>query len=673
MQCGNLSRVAKIASAIALTLVLTSPATQGATIVAADSSRPGAHPNDGAPQDSTHRDDSPLVALPERSRPTMDRSGPTWPSETLALPLKISGALVAGGNVVSFKISPDGSTVVYHADQESDEVFRLYAVPIGGGAPLDLTGPATLGPGTDFVISADSTKVVYWDANDLYSVDITGGTPAFLNATVPSYRSVFNYRVSPDSTTVVFTLDDTMTDLYSVPISGGTATQLNAGFLSWYTYYRISSDSYRVLYRSYSNLYTVPIAGGTPVQLNGTLVTGGGVTGFNEFMGTTIYLADQQTDDVYELYSVPTAGGQWVKLNDPLTAGGDVATWWLSYHFVFYRADQETDEVEELYGVPKQGGTVIKLSGPMTTGGNAASFRPTYDEAYLTYLADQYTDEVVELFSTPSTGGSAVRLNRKPVPGGAVLAWAVVDRVDMAGYMADQDTDEMVEVYAVPVSGGTAGKCSGTMVAGGDVSAGTIDWSGLLWYMADQDTDETVELYLGPLDGSVAPARLNGALVTNGDVVTYGINNPWTVYLADQDTDEVFELYSVMLDGDIDLDGTIDGLDCIVFDPDVWTFPGELTDLALNGNQLTTVSWTAPDDLGGATVLYDTIRSTAPDDFGQQATCVESDDGADTVADDPTLPNAGEVFFYLVRAENACGGEAGVSSTGEARIVRDCS
>jgi hypothetical protein len=236
-----------------------------------------------------------------------------------------------------------------------------------------------------------------------------------------------------------------------------------------------------------------------------------------------------------------------------------------------------------------------------------------------------------------------------------------------------RDPKSAVEVYAVPVTGGTAGKCSGAMVTGGSVSGGTISWSGLVWYLADQDTDEIVELYMGPLDGSVTPSKLNGALVAGGGVVSFDTADPWAVYLADQDTDEVYELYSVMLDGDIDVDGTIDGLDCIVFDPDLWAIPGESTDLALSGQGSTTLSWTDPIDLGGTSVVYDTVRSTAPGDFGPAATCIESDDGTDTVAYDGSTPAAGEAFFYLIRAENACGGDAGVTSTGEARTVRDCS
>ena len=72
---------------------------------------------------------------------------------------------------ISFKISPDGTRVVYLADS-----YKLYSVPIGGGKVKKLN--STLVPGGDifqFQISPDSTRVVYSanqdrDKLDIYSV-----------------------------------------------------------------------------------------------------------------------------------------------------------------------------------------------------------------------------------------------------------------------------------------------------------------------------------------------------------------------------------------------------------------------------------------------------------------------------------------------------------------------
>ncbi len=47
---------------------------------------------------------------------------------------KLNMPLPAGGSVVEFRITPDGSRVVYRADQDVDNVFELYSVPVQGGS-----------------------------------------------------------------------------------------------------------------------------------------------------------------------------------------------------------------------------------------------------------------------------------------------------------------------------------------------------------------------------------------------------------------------------------------------------------------------------------------------------------------------------------------------------------
>ena len=78
--------------------------------------------------------------------------------------IKLNGALVAVGNVSNFQISPDSSRVVYRADQQTDNVFELYSVPLGGpaAAGIKLNGALVAGGNVfDFQISPDSSRVVY--------------------------------------------------------------------------------------------------------------------------------------------------------------------------------------------------------------------------------------------------------------------------------------------------------------------------------------------------------------------------------------------------------------------------------------------------------------------------------------------------------------------------------
>ena len=88
----------------------------------------------------------------------------------------------------SFLIRPDSQRVVYVADQDEDQVFEVYSVPLGGGTVTKL--------------------------NDLL---VASG-------------DVFAFRIGPGSQQVVYVADQDTTgvdELYSVPLGGGTVTKLN--------------------------------------------------------------------------------------------------------------------------------------------------------------------------------------------------------------------------------------------------------------------------------------------------------------------------------------------------------------------------------------------------------------------------------------------------------------
>ena len=84
------------------------------------------------------------------------------------------------------------------------------------------------------------------------------------------------------------------------------------------------------------------------------------------------------------------------------------------------------------------------------------------------------------------------------------------------------------------------------------------------------------------------------------------------------------------------------------------------------------LTWTAPADPGATVYVYDVLTSRLPNDWSIfEAECVESDD-TDTVATESSSPLAGEIYHYLVRVENACGGNMGAESDLTSRTGRDC-
>ena len=113
--------------------------------------------------------------------------------------------------------------------------------------------------------------------------------------------------------------------------------------------------------------------------------------------------------------------------------------------------------------------------------------------------------------------------------------------------------------------------------------------------------------------------------------------------------------------------------DCNDADLDLWGPPSEVRNLIVLADG-ETLSWSAPLDYGGTAVsiVYDTLRSQDPASF-DGAVCVETDDGSDTEALDATIPDAGFVNHYLVRAENVCSaGTLGAASGGEERTGGSC-
>jgi hypothetical protein len=118
--------------------------------------------------------------------------------------------------------------------------------------------------------------------------------------------------------------------------------------------------------------------------------------------------------------------------------------------------------------------------------------------------------------------------------------------------------------------------------------------------------------------------------------------------------------------------------DCNDANVAIWATPGEVRSLVMTHNKATstsTLSWAAPLLPGGSSDVYDTVRSATPTNFTASATCVETNDGVNTAANDGTTPAAGTAFFYLVRAENACPsgiGPLGFATGGVPTTGRTC-
>ena len=186
------------------------------------------------------------------------------PADGDGTPFQLNGPLAEGGDVTSFAISPDGTRVVYRADQESDFDFGLYSVPIDGTDVAIRISPTSMGG--SYLVSSDSSRAVY-PALELYSTPLDGSSTA-IEIGGPLVPGGFSFEISPDGQWVVYAAEQDTEDvfeLYSVAIDGTPGP------------FKVSGPM-------------IPQGDVDPIDIHITAA------------GRIVYRADQDTDEVVELY-----------------------------------------------------------------------------------------------------------------------------------------------------------------------------------------------------------------------------------------------------------------------------------------------------------------------------------------------------------------------------------
>jgi hypothetical protein len=221
-------------------------------------------------------------------------------------------------------------------------------------------------------------------------------------------------------------------------------------------------------------LFSVPSDGSaTSVQLNAPLAAGADVFEYEvDPLGVRVAFTVADVNEHSQLYSVPAAGGQSpVLLNGAMVAGGSIAgaghDWFRiagGGARVVYVADQETNDVFELFSAPLDGSaSAKKLSGAMTVGGDvggnpAALFEPPFrlalDGTRVAYVADAATNDVFELFGALLDGSApAERLSGVAIPGADVSFAIGVSADGRVLYRADSVRNDVFELFSVPIDG----------------------------------------------------------------------------------------------------------------------------------------------------------------------------------------------------------------------------
>ncbi|MBN1852040.1 MAG: PD40 domain-containing protein [Pirellulales bacterium] len=236
---------------------------------------------------------------------------------------------------LTFQIAPNSSRVVYTTDGDTAYVTELYSAPINTtngqvklNSPFQVNGDMQI-----FQISPDSSRVVFQADGDvdglfeIYSRLIDGsGSAIKLNdpfsegGGLLQPGSQVHWGITPDSSRVIFMADmeaDGVYDLFSAPIDSSDGQEkLNAAFANNNEDiggFAISSDGQWLVYKvngsiwgGNDQLFAMALDGsGAPFLLD--QIEDGNIADFQISPNSqhVIYIADPNSDRMWELFSVP--------------------------------------------------------------------------------------------------------------------------------------------------------------------------------------------------------------------------------------------------------------------------------------------------------------------------------------------------------------------------------
>ena len=299
-------------------------------------------------------------------------------------PVRVSGTMVAGGNIAPITAppyfwAPDGSRIVYRADQTTVGVIELYtSLPTGSASNVKVSGTMTAGGDVyEMVLWApDSSRIGYLADQDtdgtleLYTTLPTGaGSVLKVSAALGVSDLITAYVWTPTSTRIAYVVIGAVsTPLYSAdPVSAGSGVLVHteAGYPGW------SPDGGTLIFGglgvSGSALFTSAPDGSGKVEIQPAGIEVG--PDFNVSpTGTKIAYQGISAGGIRGVYTINPAGTGNVEMSASLGAKAsslfDFPNWMGDGSHVIYLSDAEVSGVKCLYSSTPSGSTV-RISGPI--------------------------------------------------------------------------------------------------------------------------------------------------------------------------------------------------------------------------------------------------------------------------------------------------------------------
>jgi Tol biopolymer transport system component len=478
--------------------------------------------------------------------------------------IKLSAPLINLGNVVEFEVSPDGLWVAYKADQEEDDKFELYVVPITGGVPVNVSrrfGEIT--EVEDFDWSPNSFWIAFRAFNplsgptggniELFTNQPDGNSSAKVSIAPVQGQEVREFAWAPDSQQLAYTVNVNQIlpdkfELYTtspgsqdnILITSVLPDFADVKDIDW------SPDSdwiaflADILIVDVNELFAAKPSSpaGLLVPISGTLVNGGQVGSFAWAPDSSrvAFLANKDVNNQIELYSVQPNGDDLEEVSDLGASGNVIAFAWApDASLLAYTANPDpiTAAFELFTARPDGSFSSIKISGASIEG-DVDTFHWAPNSDYIAYRADQDVIDRLELYvALPGVADSGLKVSgpmAPALPNGNVVDFAWSPDSSRVAYRADQVSANQVELFSSTPDGGINDVVSGPLVSGGSVEAPDPPFSGaaFIWspdseriaYRADQDTNEVFELFTSEPNGS-NNTLISGVLAVGGDVQTF--------------------------------------------------------------------------------------------------------------------------------------------------------
>lgn len=376
--------------------------------------------------------------------------------------VRVSGALVSGGDVLDFEWGPASALIAYVADQDTVDVQELYVSPADSNTPnVPVSGPMA---GSGIRLISEGVYAFAWSPDSAWLAYIA-------DQVLITKFELFTARPS---------------GINNVQVSGPLDSNRDVDSFAW------SPQSDQIVYRANQDILTaLELYTAYPdIALRSQHITSGFDPGENtrqfgwsptiiDFAQRIAFIADKDIPGLFQLYTTSPNNSNNVLVSSVTSAGGNVNefTWAPNGELLAYRGETPTTlGIEELFTTRRTLPEIRRLSFLVPSGGDVLDFAWAPNGSRIAYRADQLTDNKIELFTNTPRGDqiSNKRISGSLPPGGDVTEFQWAPDSSGVGYIADQNTDNTFELFASLPAGGDNTLLSGSLVSGGNVFA--FEW-----------------------------------------------------------------------------------------------------------------------------------------------------------------------------------------------------